>query len=96
MDVPIQFSPSLSLPSLLENDSTTRDVIEGTLIDSLPFSRTDLVDPRKTKQEESKKGDDTSQPLTVERIHKPVALFSNRLRNKKDQTHVDNIRETFS
>jgi len=95
VDVPIQFSPSLSPPSLPENDSTSRDATEGTPIGSLPSPLTNLVDPRKTKQKESKKGNDISQPLNVKRIHKLVAPFSNRLRNKKDQTHVVKIRETY-
>ena len=55
-----------------------------------------LTDPEETKQDESKKGDDTSQPSTVEWIHEPVAPFPKKLRNKKDQTYVDKIRETFS
>jgi len=59
MDVPIQVSPSLSPPSLPENDYASRDATKGT-------PPIDLVDPMKTKQEESKKGDDTSWPSTVE------------------------------
>jgi len=55
-----------------------------------------LVDPEETNQDESKKADDTSQPSSIKQIHKPVAPFLNRLRNKKDQTHIDKIRETFS
>jgi len=96
VDVPIQLSPSLSPPSLLENDSTSRDATDGTLIDSSPSRSTNLVDPKETKQDESKKGDDTSQPSTIERVHKPLAAFPYRLRNKKDQAYLDKIRETFS
>jgi len=59
----------------LKNDSTSRDVTEGTPIDFSPSPSTDIVDPTMTKQEESKKVDGTSQPSTVERIHKPIAPF---------------------
>ena len=96
MDVSIQFSPSLSRPSLLKNDSASRDATEGTPIDSSPSPHIDLVDPSKNKQEESKKRYDTYQPSTAERIYKPVIPFPNRLRRKKDQTYIDKIRETFS
>jgi len=95
VDVPIHLSPSLPLPSFLENDFAFRDATDGTLIDYSPSRPTDLVDPKETKQDKSKKGDDTSQPLTVERVRKPTP-FSNRLKNKKDQTHFDKIRENFS
>jgi len=63
--------------------------------DSSPSLATDLVDLRKTKQYEYKKGDDISQPSTVEQVDKPITPFSNRLRNK-DQTNIDKIRGTFS
>ena len=96
MDVPIQFSPSLSPPSFPKNNFASRDATAGTTIDSSPSPPIGLVDPSKTKQEESKKGYDTSQPSTTKRIYKPLAPFPDKLRNKKDQTHVDKIRETFS
>ena len=94
VDVPVQFSPSLSPSTPPENTSTSGDATDGTPID--PSRPTDLVDPEETKQDEYKKGDDTSQPSTVKRVHKPTATFPNKLRNKKDQTHIDKIRETFS
>jgi len=89
------FSISVSTISLY-NDSTSRDATDDTPIDPSPSRPTDLVDLEETKQDESKKRDDISQPSSVERSHKPVASFPNRLRKKKDQTHVDKIRETFS
>ena len=92
----IQFSPSLSLSSLPKNDSTSRNATNGTIIDSFSIRPTDLVDPRKTKQEESKKGDGTSQPSTVERVHKPSTPFPNRLRDKKDQTQVAQVKINIS
>jgi len=84
VNVPIQLSPSLSPSSLLENDSISRDATKGTSIDFSLSSHTDLVDLRKTKQDESKKGDDTSQPSIFEPVHELIAYFPNRLRNKKD------------
>ena len=96
VDVPIELSPSLSPPSLFDNDSASRDASDGNLIDPSPSRPTDLVNLKEIKRDRSKKGDDTSQPSIIERIHKLVAPFSNRLKNKKDQTHVDKIRETFS
>jgi len=47
VDVPFQLSPSLSPPSLSENDSISRDATDGTPIDLSP--PTNLVDPTKTR-----------------------------------------------
>ena len=63
MDIPVQLSPSLSPLSLSKNDSISRDDTDSIPIDLSP--PTDLVDPRKTKQEKSKKGDDISQPSII-------------------------------
>jgi len=60
VDVPVELFPSLSPPSLSDNDSASRDAIDGTLIDSSPSRPTNLVDPEATKQDESKDGDKTS------------------------------------
>ena len=96
VNVPIQLSPSLSPPSLHEKDSASRDATDGTSTDSSFTRPTTLFKPRETKQDESKKRDDTSQSSTVERVHNPFAPFLNILRNMKDQINVDKIRETFS
>ena len=73
VDVPVRFSQSLSPPSPLVKDSASRDATYGTPID--PSRPTDLVDLEETKQDESKRGDDTSQPSTIERVHKPQHPF---------------------
>ena len=96
VDVPVQFSPPLSPPFPPENDSASRDATHATPTDLSPSQSIDPVNSEEIKKDESKKGDDTSPPSTVERVHKPTAPFPLRLRNKKDQTHVDKIRETFS
>jgi len=83
-DVPVEFSPSLSPPSVPNNDSASRHATDGILMDPSPSRPMDLVVLEETKQDESKKGDDKSQLSTVERIHKPSAPFPNRLRNNKD------------
>jgi len=62
VDVPVQFSSSLSPPPLSDNDSAFRDATDGTLTNPYPSRPIDLVNPSETKQDESKKGDDTSQP----------------------------------
>ena len=64
VDVPIELSPSLSPPSLFDNDSASRDASDGNLIDPSPSRPTDLVNLKEIKRDRSKKGDDTSQPLT--------------------------------
>jgi len=63
IDVPIQLSPSLSPPSLPKNGSASRDATDSIPIDSSPSRPTGLVDPKETKHEESRKGDETSQPF---------------------------------
>ena len=93
MDVPIQLSLPLSLPSLFEKDYASMDATNGTPIDFSPSWPIKLVDP---KQDESKKGYYTAHPSTVEQVHKLIAPFSNGLKNKKDHIHADKIRETFS
>ena len=95
INVPIQLSPSLTPPSFPKNDYALRDATASIPINSSFSWPTNLVDHKETKDEESRKGDDSSQPLTVEQVHKPTAPFPNRLRNKKDHAHVDKIRETF-
>jgi len=75
--------PSLSPPSLSDNDSVLRDATDGTPIDCSPSRPNDLIDSKETKKDESKKEDDTSQPSTIERVYKPAAHFLSRLMSKK-------------
>jgi len=55
VDVPVELSSSLSPPALSDNDSSSRNATDGTLIDPSPSCPTDLVDLEETKQDESKK-----------------------------------------
>ena len=66
VDVLVQFSPYLSPPSLFNNDSALRDATDDAPIDYSLSQPNDLVDSEETKKDESKKGDDISQPLTIE------------------------------
>jgi len=84
VDVPVQFSPSVSPPYPPENDSASRDATYSTPIDCSSSRPNDLDDSEENKKDESKKGDDISQPLTIEQVHKATVPFPNRLRNKKD------------
>jgi len=96
VDVPIQLSLSQSPLSLVMNDFASMDATNGNPIDSSPSRPTDLVAPTETRQDKPKEENESTQPSTIMRVHKPIAPFSNRIRNEKDHPHVDKIRDTFS